>query len=322
MTTSDSAEKKPLWLSIEENILGLDSQDLSAENLEASIQRIAGELDNAGYNVSGHGGNMLQLRWAINKAHKVGRPLMQDFNAAIEAFTLEDVTDPYAATDKLIGDMAEMWPKLKGSERRPDVIQIVEQIKLDLLIAKAKEMPGDEGIRLLIAEKVEPEVLTSAMDITEEKLEEVNKAIAAELAEKERVTTLLEAVEGKSADEKAKHLLTNNVAEELIVEIAKLDQSAIDGAKQAMEEELKEQQRLAEEEAAKKKAAAEGPSLDDIPPDEMLDHIEGIREIMEFSDEEKEIRVMCEQSSIPKALVDIAVSDPDKLDELEKKTEG
>lgn len=45
-------------------------------------------------------------------------------------------------------------------------------------------------------------------------------------------------------------------------------------------------------------------------------------EIMEFSDVEKEIRTMCEQSAIPKALVDIAVSDPDKLDELEKKAEG
>jgi hypothetical protein len=62
MAASDTEEKKPLWLLIEENILGLDSQDLSGENLEASIQRIAGELDNAGYNVSHHGGNMLQLR--------------------------------------------------------------------------------------------------------------------------------------------------------------------------------------------------------------------------------------------------------------------
>jgi len=52
MTTSDATKKKPLWLLIEENILGLDSQSLSGENLEASIQRIAGELDNAGYNVS------------------------------------------------------------------------------------------------------------------------------------------------------------------------------------------------------------------------------------------------------------------------------
>ena len=54
-----------------------------------------------------------------------------------------------------------------------------------------------------------------------------------------------------------------------------------------MEAELKEKQRLEEEAAAKKKAAAAGPALDDIPPDEMLDHIESIREIMEFSDVEK-----------------------------------
>jgi len=322
MTTSDAAEKKPLWLLIEENILELDSQGLSGENLEASIQRMAGELDNAGYNVSHHGGNMLQLRWAMNEAHKVGKPLMQDFNAAIEALTLEDVADPYSATDKIIGDIAKTWPKLKKSERRADVIRIVEKTKLDLLIAKAKDLPDDEGIRLLIAEKVDSDVITSGLDITGEKLEQVNSEMEKERAERKRVATLLEAVEGKSNEEKVKHLLTNNVSEELIIEMAKVDQSAIDGVKQAMEEELKEKQRLAEEEAAKKKAAAEGPALDDIPADELLDHIEGIREIMEFSDEEKEIRVMCEQSSIPKALVDIAVSDPDKLDELEKKAEG
>jgi hypothetical protein len=112
------------------------------------------------------------------------------------------------------------------------------------------------------------------------------------------------------------------VSEELILRMAKVDQSVIDAANKAMEEELKEKQRLAEEEAARKKAEAEGPALDDIPSDEMLDYIESIREIMEFSDVEKEIRVMCEQSSIPKSLVDIAVSDPDKLDELEKAAEG
>jgi hypothetical protein len=32
--------------------------------------------------------------------------------------------------------------------------------------------------------------------------------------------------------------------------------------------------------------------------------------------------IMCEQSATPKALVDIVVSDPDKLDELEKQAEG
>ena len=322
MTTGETAEKKPLWLSIEENILGLGSEGLSAGDLEASIQKIAGDLDSAGYNVSGHGGNMLALRGAMNEAQKVGKPLLQDFNAAIEALTLEDLADLYATSSKLIDDMAETWPKLKLSARRADVIGIVEQTRLDLLIAKAKEMPDDAGIRYLIEEKVEPEVITGSLEITEEKLAEVNKAIEAELAERARVETLLEAVDGKADEEKVRHLLTNNVTEELIIEVAKLDQGTIDGAKKAMEEELKEKQRLAEEAAAKKKAEAAGPSLEDITPEDMLDHIEAIREIMEFSDQEKEIRVMCEQSSIPVALVDIAVSEPEKLDELEKKAEG
>jgi hypothetical protein len=321
MTTSDATEKKPLWLLIEENILKLDSQDLSGENLEASIQRIAGELDNAGYNVSHHGGNMLQLRWAMNETRKVGRPLMKDFNTAIAALTLEDVADPYIATNKLIRDVGKTWPRLKKSERRPEVIRIVEETKLDLLITKAKGLSDDEGIRLLIEEQVAPEVLTNALDITGEKLEQVNTEMEKERTERARVETLLEAVEGKSNEEKVKHLFENNVSEELIIEMAKVDQGAIDGVKQAMEAELKEKQRLEEEAAARKKEEAAGPSLENIPPDEMLEHIEAIREIMEFSDQEKEIRVMCEQSSIPKCLVDIAVSEPDKLDELEKEAE-
>ena len=322
MTGSDETKQKPLWLSIEENILGLDSQELSGGNLEASIQRIADQLDNAGYNVSHHGGNMLQLRGAMNETHKVGRPLMKDFNAALAALTLEDVADPYSATNKIISNIGKAFPKLLGSERRPDVIQMVEQTKLDLLIAKANGLPGDEGIRFLIGEQVAPEVITNALDITGEKLEQVNTEMEKERAERARVATLLESVEGKSDEEKVQHLFENNVSEELIIEMAQVDQSAIDGAKQAMEAELEEKQRLEEEAAAKKKEAAAGPALDDIPPDEMLDHIEAIREIMEFSDQEKEIRVMCEQSSIPKALVEIAVSEPDKLDELEKAAEG
>ena len=322
MTASDETKKKPLWLLIEENILELGSQDVSGGNLEASIQRIAGQLDNAGYNVSHHGGHMLQLRWAVDEMRRVGKPLMKGFNAAIAALTLEDVADPYSATNKIISDIGKTFPKLKGSERRPDVIQIVEKTKLDLLTAKANGLPGDEGIRYLIGEQVAPEVIINALEITEEKLEQVNTEMEKERAERARVATLLEAVEGKSDEEKVKHLFENNVSEELIIEMAKVDQSAIDGAKQAMEAELKEKQRLEEEAAARKKEAAAGPAMDDIAPDEMLDHIEAIREIMEFSDQEKEIRVMCEQSSIPKALVDIAVSEPNKLDELEKKAEG
>ncbi|MBT4364677.1 MAG: hypothetical protein HOD17_09340, partial [Desulfobacteraceae bacterium] len=321
MTTSEVTEKKPLWLLIEENILDLDSQDLSEGNLEASIKKVAGKLDSEGYNVSKNGGNLLQLRWAMNETQKVGRPFMKDLNTAIEALTLDDVADPYSVTNKLILDIGETWPILKKSENRPDVIQIVEKTKLDLLIVKAKDLSGDEGIRLLIEEEVASEVITSALDITAEKLEQVNTEMEKELAEKERVTTLLEAVEGKTDEEKVKHLIENNVADNLIVDIGKVDQNVINVVKESMEAELKEKQRLEEEEAAlkaaKKAEEAAGPQLEDISPEDMIDYIDSIREIMEFSEEEKEIRVMCEQSSIPISLVDIAVSEPDKLDELE-----
>ncbi len=322
MATNDATEKKPLWLLIEENIFALDSQDLSDNNQEASIQRLAVELDNTGYNVSRHGGNMIELRRAVKDTINAGRPLMKDFNTALAALTLEDVADPYSATNKLLGDIGRTWPKLRSSECRPVVIDFVEKTKLNLLIAKAKGLPDDDGIRLLIEEKVAPGVISAAFEITDEKLKQVNADMEKERAERARVTGLLKAVDGKPAEEKVKHLLENTVSEELIIEMAKVDQGVIDSVKQAMEDELKEKQRLAEEEAARKKEAAAGPALEDIPSEEMLDYIESIREIMEFSDKEKEIRVMCDQSSIPKSLVDIAVLEPDKFDELEKEAEG
>lgn len=320
--TDNATEQKPLWLSIEEKILQLDAQDLSGGNLEPAIQRVAGELDSAGYNVSRHGGHLIQLRFAVEKASKAGRPLLKDFNAAVSALKLEDVADPYGATNKILDELSEAWPELKSSGRRPDVIAIVESTKLDLLIAKAKGLPGDEGIRLLIEEGVDFGVITGSMEITDEKLNEVNELIKKERAERERVAKLLEKVADKPDEERVRYLIDSDVSETLITEMAEVDQGAIDAVKQAMEEELKEKQRLAEEEAARKKAEAEGPALEDIPSDQMVEHIDAIREIMEFSEEEKDIRVMCEQSAIPKALVDIAVSDPDKLDELEKQAEG
>ncbi|MGD9318638.1 MAG: hypothetical protein PVH99_01680 [Desulfobacteraceae bacterium] len=322
MTTSDATEKRPLWLLIEENFLELSSQDLSEDNRERTIQRIAGELDNTGYNVSRHGGNMLQLRWAMNERCKVGRPLMKDFNDAIAALTLEDLADPILASAKLVRELGEAWPKLQKSERKADVLRIVEKTKLDLLVTKAKGLSGDEGIRLLIEEELASEVIIEALGITEETLRQVNTEVEKERAERARVETLLEAVEGKSNEEKVRHLFANNVSDKLIIEMAEVDQAAVDGVKQAMEAELKEKQRLEEEAAAKKKEEAAGPPLEEIPPDQMLEHIEAIREILEFSDKEKDIRVMCEQSAIPTCLVDIAVSEPEKLDELEKEAEG
>ena len=322
MTTNDAAEKRPLWLLIEESFLDLTSEDLAEENRERTIQRLAGELDNTGYNVSLHGGNILQLKQAMKDRCEVGRPLMKDFDDAVGALTLEDVADPVVATSKLVRDLGEAWPKLRGSVRKADVLRIVEKTKLDLLISKAKSLPGDEGVRLLIEEELASEVITEALGITEDKLAQVNAEIEKELAERTRVETLLEAVEGKSNEEKVRHLLSNSVSDELVIDMAGVDQNAVDSVKETIEEELKEKQRLAEEEAARKKAEAAGPPLEEIPPDQMLEYIEGIREIMEFSDKEKDIRIMCEQSAIPTSLVDVAISEPEKLDELEKEAEG
>ncbi|MCD4675889.1 MAG: hypothetical protein K8S18_07825 [Desulfobacula sp.] len=322
MEKTDETEKKPLWFGIEEKLLELGAGEISGQAKEAAIQKIVGELDNEGLNVSTSGGKMMQLRWALDDMLKVGRPLMKDFNDAIAALSLEDVLDPYLATTNLIDNLGETWAELKKYECRLDIIRIVEETRLDLLVKKAKELSENESIRYLIGEQIEREVIVNKLGITEEKLVEVEAEIVKEKAERERVANLLEKLDGKSDEEKVKHLITNNVTEELIIEIAEVDLAAINNAKKAMEEELKEQQKLAEEAAAKKKAEAAGPALEDITPDDIIDHIDSIREIMEFSEVEKEIRTMCEQSDIPQCLVDIAVSDPDKLDELEKKAEG
>ena len=322
MTTIDTMEKKPLWLSMEECISKLSSEDLSENNREQTIHRIGKELDDTGYNVSNHGGNFLQLRWAIDERLSMGRPFMKDFMDALEALTLEDLADPEPASAKLVRDVGDAWPKIKGSERRADVLRIVEKTKLVLLIAKAKGISGDAGIRLLIEEEIASEVIVEGLDITTEKLEQVNADIEKERAERERVKTLLEAVENKSKEEKVRHLLDNTVSDVLIIELAKVDAGALTDIKKSIEAKLKEKQRLADEEAARKKTEAAGPALEDIDPEEMLEYIESIREILEFSDQEKDIRIMCEQSSIPTSLVDVAVSDPDRLDELEKEAEG
>ncbi|MCJ8499184.1 hypothetical protein [Desulfatitalea alkaliphila] len=322
MASNDKKGKRPLWLSMEEQILQHESQLLSGSHPEAAIKQIAKGLDEAGYNVSRHGGNLIKLRFAVDRAREVKKPLLKDFNAAVSTLSLEDVIDPYVATTKLIDSLGSTWFELNSAERRADVVAILVKTKLDLLIAKAKALPGDEGIRLLVEEEIDHSVIISAMGITEEKLKEVIAQIEKERAERARVAALLEKVADKTDEEKVRHLIDNNVAEALILEMAKVDKGVIEAVNKAMEEELKEKQRLAEEEAARKKKEAEGPALEDIEPEAMLEYIDSIREIMEFSDQEKEIRTMCEQSSIPKALVDIAVSDPAKLDELEKEAQG
>ena len=322
MATDAGTDMRPLWQLIEERILASAPGDFEVSNKEGTIQRLARELDETGHNVSLSGGPMIQLRAAVDARIKIGRPLLEDLNGATAALTLDDVVDAYAATLKIVRDVGTTWPRLKEFERRADVRKMVDEAKLDLMVARAKGMPDDRGIRTLIADGVADVVIIERLGIDQAKLDGVHAAIAAEQAAIARVKELLAAVEGKPDQERIKHLIDNDVEDALIVELAGVDQAAVDGVKKAMEAELAEKKRLAEEEAAKKKAEAEGPPLEDIPDDEKLEHIESIREILEFSDQEAEIRTMCEQSSIPKCLVDIAVAGADKLDEIEKAAGG
>lgn len=325
MIANDTMNSRPLWLLIEDRILKLNSDDLSPDKLEDTIRQTAVELDNTGYNVSRHAGHMLELRWAVEARIKVGRPMLNDFGEAVAALTLDDVNDPYTAAVKIIKEVGEAWPKLKQSDRKPDVLKIVEKTRLELLVSRAKELSGEDcepGIRFLLAERLTPEIIVERMEISEEEFSRVNAAVEAELAERVRVKRLVKEAEGKSDEDKLKGLIINNVSDELILELAGVEQAAIDGARSALEEELAEQRRLAEEEAARKKAEAEGPPIEEIPSDQLLEYIESVREILEFSDVEAEIRTMCDQSSIPKALVDLAVSEPDKLDDLEANAGG
>ena len=322
MAENHSKGKEPLWMLIEEQIQNFTDEDFSeAKSLETS-QKIAEELDKTGYNVSKHGGNWLQLKAAVKARNRVGRPFMQDFSQAVAALKLDDIADSHATAMKIIRDLGRDWPSFLASEHRADMDKIVGNKKIELIIARAKELSGEQGIRFLISESFEPQAIIEALSISDEEYKSVKSKVDAELAEKARVRGLLAAVENASQEDKIKHLLNKNVADELIMEIGGIEQSAIDAVKKVMEKELAEKKKKEEELAAKKAAEAAGPALEDIDSDTLLEYIEGIREILEFSDVEKDIRIMCEQSSIPKALVDIAISDPDKLDEMEKDAEG
>ncbi len=322
MATDTTATLEPLWLAIETEILGLDNSNFNPGTKEKTVHLMAKALDNKAYNVSRHGGHLLELRSAVEARISVGRPLLEDFNEATTALKLEDLCNTLKATVALANDIGETWPMLKAADRRNDIRAILDQTRLDLLVAEALGMDGDKGTRLLIAEGISSEIILSSLSISQETLDTVHTAIAEELAAIARVNQLLEEVTGQSDEERARHLITNDIPDEQIIELAKLSTAAIQAAKSAMEAEIKEKQRLAEEEAARKKAEADGPGLDDIAADDLLDFLESIEEIMEFTEEEKELRQMCEQSSIPKCLVDIAVATPDKIEEMREAAEG
>lgn len=314
--------KDPLWLLIEKEIPNYQENDFAAENLLPTAKKIAADLDQTGYNVSRSAGNWMQLKAALGARNSVGRPFIKDFDQAISALTLDNIKDTYTTAVDIINDLGKDWEFFLKAENRPDVENIVHNRKVDLVIARAKEQGGEQGIRFLIAESFKPQNIVEIMGINDDEYNSVKAKVDAELAEIQRVKDHLASMTDTSDEDKIKHLLNENVADNLILEIGGFDQAALESVKSSMEAELAEKKRKEEELAAKKAAEAAGPSLDEISADDMLEYIEGIREILDFADSEKDIRIMCEQSSIPKALVEIAVSEPDKLDELEKQAEG
>jgi len=314
--------QKPLWLLIEKEIQNYKDGDFSDANSLETSKKIAAKVDETGYNVSKSAGNWLQLKTAVDARNSVGRPFLKDFDQAIAALNLDDIQDTYFTSMGIMNNLSKEWPNFLKSENRSDVEDIVQNKKIELVTAKAKELGGEEGIRFLIAESFEAQKIVETMGIPEEEYKTVQAKVDAELAEIERVKNLLVAQADGSDEDKIKNLLNENVADELILEIGGFEQSILDIVKKAMEAELAEKKKQEEELAAKKATEAAGPSLDDISSDDMLEYIEGLREILDFADSEDDIRIMSEQSSIPKALVEIAVSEPDKLDELEKEAEG
>jgi hypothetical protein len=314
--------KEPLWLLIEREIQNYKDDDFSDAKILETTHKIATQLDKTGYNVSKSGGNWLQLQTVVDKRKMVGRPLIKDFDQAIEALILDDIEDTYATAMAIINKLSKDFPYFSVSENRSEVDDIVRTKRIELVTAKAKELDSEEGIRLLISETFEPQNIIDIMGVPENEYKEVKAKIDAELAEIKRVEDLLFSVAEAPEKEQIKLLINENVSDELILEIGGFEQSTLDSIKKEMEKELAEKKRKEEELAAEVAAKAAGPSLDEISPEDMLEYIEGLREILDFADSENDIRIMAEQSSIPKALVDIAVSEPDKLDELEKEAEG
>jgi hypothetical protein len=314
--------KQPLWLLIEKEIQNYKDDDFSDANILETTKKIAAELDKTGYNVSKSGGNWLQLNTVVKKRKIVGRPFIKDFDKAIGALSLDDIENTYAAAMGIIRKLGKDFPYFLVPENRSEVDDIVRTKRIDLVAAKAKELEREEGIRLLLSETFEPQDIIDIMDVSEKEYKEVEAKVDAELKEKRRVENLLSSIAEAPEKEQLTLLMNENVTDELILEIGGFKQSALDSIKKEMEKELAEKKRKEEELAAQKAAQAAGPALDEISPEDMLEYIEGLREILDFADSEKDIRIMAEQSSIPKSLVDIAVSDPDKLDELEKEAEG
>ena len=89
--TSAASSTTPLWLSIETKIAELGSSDFDEPAKEATVHKLAQMLDDDGFNVSHHAGHMIMLRHAVDARAAVGRPLFNDYTAAVEELTEEAI---------------------------------------------------------------------------------------------------------------------------------------------------------------------------------------------------------------------------------------
>jgi len=241
MTAGNEISKEPLWIAMEKRILEHASGGSSASDLESAIKKIASELDQSGYSVSNHAGNLLQLRWAMEEKNRNGKALMQDLNTAIKKLTFDDVENAKAATARIISALGATWPKLQDSERKPAILDMVEDVRLGFLVQRAKERSEGGGIRYLIDSEIAADVILESLGITQERYAQEVAAIKAEEAKKEKVRSLLEAVADKPEEERIKHLINHEITDELILEIAKVELGSIESVRKSMEEELKDQ---------------------------------------------------------------------------------
>ena len=157
--------KEPLWILIEREIQKYTEEDFSEANSLETSRKIAAELDETGYNVSKSGGNWMRLKAAVKARGRVGRPFMDDFNLAVSSLGLNDIEDPHATAMKIIRALGNDWPTFLASEHRPDVDAIVQKKKVDLMIARAKELSGEQGMRYLISESFEPQAVMEALGV-------------------------------------------------------------------------------------------------------------------------------------------------------------
>jgi hypothetical protein len=231
MTVSKDNSREPLWIAMEKKILEHASADSSGSSMESSIQKIASELDSSGYCVSSHGGNMLQLRWAMEEKNRNRKPLMQDLNEAIKKLTFEDVENARAAAAKVINALGAAWPKIQDSDRAPTILGMVEKVRLGFLVQRAKDLSESQSIRYLIDYKLASDVIVRELGILQERYDQEVADIKEEQAKKTHAASLLSAVADKTEEERIRHLINNDITDELIVEIAGVEQASVDNVR-------------------------------------------------------------------------------------------